>query len=635
MSSRDVATEEEGPNLDESIKALLAQWRTCVNELQQLQELADSCANKSIRGLSSLLKVQQRALDKLCQKVQIAEPGTGTGTGTGTGNGTVTLAQYWGVKSCCWDDKWSVIKKCRGLVAINKEFPRSPRMPVPPGSGWLAYKDQPLQEKPIAVDAVIDSGATWLKFVSISPKSLAYQVVAEGWESEPESGDEDEEDDDKDGSEGLGNTEFADNIKKIVLAARWNHCRHIHLVLPSLREPHSEAVERMLTYVRTKIGAPDVRITISCAGSSLLQDRPPPLQDALTALVGGRDALVADDCGRITETVNLDPSVLVSLVTDLHHGPIDLQPLSQQKVITKSLLDHETDNNDLVSRGDILAEVLYPALRGRKLVCTRMAVRYFRQLIKSISTRSEEVRASLILPPEAPPPLREPDSQDSEQQSGTASMSASDRRRELQKWSSVPVPEDLHLPIEIVPDVTLENIGKYFGAEELAKGRLSMVLGIANDLSPLNRSVYLHGWSNSITTLTGHRGIERQIQLSLAAHWVRGDESKYNTMPPDIWHRHIGGYLVHRDKPKDWRTIVAEVEGEGAEVPKEVIRWTNPWTTWGRGISTYGLPDTKTWEGVGHEDKTSFGRRMVTRETRGNGSTANGVEEGEEQEEYS
>ena len=32
-------------------------------------------------------------------------------------------------------------------------------------------------------------------------------------------------------------------------------------------------------------------------------------------------------------------------------------------------------------------------------------------------------------------------------------------------------------------------------------------------------------------------------------------------------------------------------------------------TTWGRGISTYGLPDTKTWEGIGHADKTKFGRR--------------------------
>ena len=593
--------------LDNSIDTLVAQWTVCIDELQRLQQASES-ASRPVRGLNSLLRVQQRALDKVVQKKQNLDSG-------------ISAAQYFGMKSCCWDDKWAVVKKSRGLVCINKDFPRSPRLPVAPGEGWLFYKDQKFQERTVIIDAVVDSGATWLKFVSISPKTLAYQVVTEGWESGDElSEDEDGESTQK--SEGLGNTEFAESIRKIILAARWNHCHHLHLLLPSLREGDSDVVDRMLEYVRGTMGGSDISITLSCAGSPFLSDPPPPVDEALVALVDERDPLVGDDCGQITETANLDPSALVALVTDLHHGPVDLQPLAQQKIITRSVLDHETDNNELVSRQDILANVLYPALRGHKLVTTQFAAKYFRQLIDAISTHSEEVRASLILP-----------------SSANANMSAAEIRQELQKWTNVPIPKDLDLPIEIVDDVTLEHVDDLISSSKLPP----IAAGVAKDLSRLNRSVYMYGWANDITTVTGHRGIERQIQLSLATHYftaatTRPDEN--NERPPDVWHRHLGGYLIHRDKPKDWRVTVSEcgakdnINGDDeVEVPKEVIRWTNPWTTWGRGISTYGLPDTKTWDGVGHEEKQSYGRRMSRRERKEEEGLGVGDEDGEDGEE--
>ncbi|KAK0711910.1 hypothetical protein B0H67DRAFT_602543 [Lasiosphaeris hirsuta] len=557
----------EGAVLDHCFEALITQWGTCIEELRQLQAAASPSA--PIHGLGSLLKVQQRALDKALQKRDL---------------GLLSPANYFGTKSCCWDDKWAIVKKYRGLVSINKDFPRSPRVAVPSGAGWLAYKDRPFQEKPVAVDAVVDNGATWLKFVSITPRTLQYQVIAEGWESE---------DDDEEPGDGLGHTEFADSIRKIVLAARWNHCHHIHLLLSGLREGESEVVDKMLAYLRTKIGGDDVSITISCANSSLFTTEPPPSQTALNALLGSRDLLVGEDCRRLTQTVNLDPSALAALVTDLHHGPVALQPKSQQDIIAKSIVDHETANNELVSRQDILATVLFPALRGRKLVCTRFAASYFRQLIGAISTHSEEVRASLILPPSSsPPPSRE-------------SLLAS-----LQEWTNVPLPADLLLPIEIVDDITLADVDSLIAAQRLPP----MAAGVAADLSRLNQSIYLYGWANRVTTVMGHRGIERQIQLSLASHWTPASAGGCDERPPDIWHRHLGGYLVHRDKPKDWREMIPAEAGDEVEVPAEVIKWTYPWMTWGRGISTYGVPDTKTWDGVGHEDMLGYGRRTDRRE---------------------
>jgi len=578
---------EEQIAVDQCVEALTAQWQACIDELRQLS-VASSRA--PIQGLNNLLKVQQRALDKATQKKE---------------RGLLSPANYFGIKSCCWEDRWAVVKKSRGLVCVNKEFPRSPRVPVPPGSGWLAFKDGPFQEKSVSVDAVVDSGATWLKFISIPPKTLEYQVMAEGWESEGDD-DEDEEAGAREPSDGLAHTEFVDAIRKLALAARWNYCPHIHLLLPGLREGESEVVERVLDYVRTKLGGSDISVTISCANSPFLTDAPPDISAAIESLVGERDLVVGEDCRRLAPTVNLDPSALTSLVTDLHHGPNPLQPLAQQEIIARSVLDHETENNDLVSRQDILANVLFPALRGRKLVCTRFAASYFRQLISSISTSSEEARASLIIPPEGSGATRE------------------ELIEKLQKLSSTPLPSDLLLPVEIVDDIAVEEVESF-----ISDGRLPpMSLGIARDLSKLNCSVYLYGWANRLTTVTGHRGIERQIQLSLATHW-KFDEDGLNDHPPDIWHRHLGGYLIHRDKPKNWREMIPGVS-EGGPVPQEVIRWTYPWTTWGRGISTYGVPDTKTWPGVGHDEMQGYGRRMERRERAAAGDEED-AEEGEGQ----
>ncbi|KAK3933722.1 hypothetical protein QBC46DRAFT_401401 [Diplogelasinospora grovesii] len=594
-----------GLTLEECIGKLINQWKGCIEELQQLQRAAGVMP---VRGLNNLLRVQEKALERVIQKHQQQTKEADASSSSSSALGSlptkaISPAQYFGMKSCCWDDRWSIVKKCRGLVYINKDFPRSPRLPVPPGSGWLAYKDQPFQEKPIAVDAVVDGGATWLKFIAISPKTLEYQIVTEGWESEDDEGDQGSQADNEDRDSGLGNTEFADMIHKIILAARWNHCRYLHLALPGLREGESESIDRMLNYIRRmglaqragKLpGHGDVSITVSCANSALLTDPgPPSLEIAISNLVSDRNVqLVGSDCKTITSTANLDPSALVALVSDLHHGPVPLQPPEQQQIIAKSYQEHETtESNELEAREDILANVLYPALRSRELVCTRFAARYFRQVVDAIATHSEEVRAALIL---------------------SSDKSAEEIRRELQKWSAVPLPEDLRLPVRIVDDVEMDNVQTL-----VQEGTLpSMALGVARDLSRLNRSVYFYGWANRITTITGHRGIERQIHLSLATHWApdSGDET-----PPDMWHRHIGGYLAHRDKPKDWRGMLPDAAGK---VPDELIRWTKPWTTWGRGISTYGLPDTKTWDGVGHADCQSYGRRLNMREERAQQPTA-------------
>jgi hypothetical protein len=546
---------------DGAVECLVTQWHVCIDELRQLQEATP--ASSPIHGLSNLLRAQQQTLDKMLQR---------------RAAGKLSHDNYTAFKSVCWYDRWALVKKCHDLIYVdNVSFPRSPRAPVIPGVGWIRYKNGPFQERPVVIDAVIDSGATWLKFMSISTRTLEFQVLSDGTES-----------DDEATGNLSGHSMFVETIIKIVNAARWNHCPHVHLVLPRLVEGESDVVDKVLSAVRNMTDGQGVKITISCANSKFMTSNVPELCAAIPALVGGRELSVGDDCRRLTPVVNLDPTVLTSLVSDLHHGPIPLQPQAQQELIayTQSALhsDDDVEESGQVPRNEILAKVLLPALRGRKLVCTKFAAKYFRQLIGAISTSSEEFRASLILPPEG------------------AEKTHNELVAELQKWSNVTIPHDLLLPIEIIDDITVENVERLVSSKKLPP----MALEVARDLSPLNRSIYLYGWANRVTTVTGHRGINRQVQLSVARHWKLGPDDR----PPDVWHRLLSGSLFLREKPKNWRDLIP---GSGGEVPPELMRWTLPWTTWGRGIDANGVPDTKTWPGVGHEEMLSYGRKTERR----------------------
>lgn len=547
--------------LDGAVESLVTQWHACIDELRQLQEATP--ASSPIHGLPNLLKAQQQTLDKMLHR---------------RATDKLSRDNYTAFKSVCWYDRWALIKKCHDLIYVdNVSFPRSPRAPVIPGAGWIRYKNGRFQERPVVIDAVVDNGATWLKFMSISTRTLEFQVLSDGTDSDDE--------------EGISSSHsiFVETIIKIVNAARWNHCPHVHLVLPRLMEGESDVVDKVLRAVRNMTDGQAVKITVSCANSKFMTSKVPELSAAIPALVEGRELFVVEDCRRLTPVVNLDPSALTSLVSDLHHGPVPLQPQAQQELLvyTQSALhsDNDVEETGQVPRSEILARVLLPALRGRKLVCTRFAAKYFRKLIGAISTRSEEFRASLILPPEG------------------SAKTHDELVAELQRWSNVAIPDDLLLPIEIVDDITTENVESLVSSTKLPP----MALEVARDLSPLNRSIYLYGWANRATTVTGHRGINRQVQLSVATNWKAGLDDR----PPDVWHRLLSGSLFLREKPKHWRDLIGVAAG--GEVPPELMRWTLPWTTWGRGIDANGVPDTKTWPGVGHEEMLGYGRKTERR----------------------
>jgi hypothetical protein len=73
--------------------------------------------------------------------------------------GLLSPHNYSGLGSASWAVKWSVVKKYRGLMCIDKAFQRSPRVPldqVAKGSEGLNWDTITFQQTKVVVDAVVD-----------------------------------------------------------------------------------------------------------------------------------------------------------------------------------------------------------------------------------------------------------------------------------------------------------------------------------------------------------------------------------------------------------------------------------------------------------------------------------------------
>ncbi|KAH8899104.1 hypothetical protein GQ53DRAFT_742188 [Thozetella sp. PMI_491] len=573
------STEQNTPPRDTAdtspIDLFLGQWKTCIEELERLEQRASELS-VPVYNLGPLVKSQRSSVERMAKK--LAQDTISEGL-TAEQWREAALTRVMNLDTTTWRSTWPLVKKYEGLLHINKKFLRGPRHPVQPPLDWQSLIKQRPREEPVVFDAIVEHGYTWMKIIHSGHQALLKQINRARWEmgSDESDGEGDGSEDDSD--EILGSTDFFHSVRRYIQGARWNHCRRLHFLLVNIRQGESKEIDKLLNMIRNMSDS-NLEIEVRCSNDPFVTDPAPPLEEAIDRLLlRTQKAAMEEDYRLVTRgEANLDPSVLFSLVSDLLHGPVPLQPEGQRAVITKAR-ELQQDGIERKGKGweDTLVASLYPTLAGRRLVCTRAAAAYFWGVIGAIATDSEEQRGALALP-----------------RDGEPVRSSEELRAEFQRWSNVPLPGDVQLPIEIVDDVRLPDIDALVAVGQLPP----MAASVARDVSPLNRSIYCYGWAHRMTTVSSHRGIPRQIELSIARHW--GPEDAYG---PDIWTKNLQGYLVHREKPTEWREMMPD-----GEIPAEVRRWTNDWDTWGRGISSYGLPDSKTWEGVGHPEVQRFGR---------------------------
>ncbi|KAJ4422028.1 hypothetical protein N0V82_003324 [Gnomoniopsis sp. IMI 355080] len=390
---------------------------------------------------------------------------------------------------------WDGIKRTHGLLAFRRRFSGS--------KGKLGP----------TIDAVVENGVEWFKVLTVTEKKLHIQMAEEGWHPDDSSDDEcDESEDEESGIQIIKIT------NQLVKAARANRCNtripRIRLVLPNLVLGRDKAIDKLLESVRavgiSKQEEGDVEILIDCANSTFLERPIPPLEQVFENMF--RDT--AQD--RLTSTLNLELTIILSLVSDIAHGEV-----AAEEWYSRQTLSHIED--ELHAPGVRLQNV-YSALRGRRLECTQEVAREVRNIVDDLGTETTKTRTMLWFgrksitdgfdTPRSPALGTLPSYGTTESEVGSGDAERGRLVSELRKLSKYPVPDDLQLPIRIIGDDEFDHADYQALIEAGQLPPVAAQVWAKLDRS-YNRSSHLMGWLHGNTTVSANALNVRTIEATV------------------------------------------------------------------------------------------------------------------------
>ncbi|OAL46329.1 hypothetical protein IQ07DRAFT_590496 [Pyrenochaeta sp. DS3sAY3a] len=385
---------------------------------------------------------------------------------------------------------WSAAKRTSGLQSFRKYFFWN-RHTAPGGkhtiNGLSLAKGSQKKGKPAAlVDIVAEEGMQWIRVSTLSEKRLLFDLAKLGWMNDSDSDSDDDmldapannwEDDDDDDQ-----VDVVRNARELARAAKANPIRgrppKVLFVLTRIVAGKTHAVDMILDKIR-ETGA-----VIQCAN-----DIPPPvpLHTVLPQLLIDRSRALSD-------TLNIDCTILLALISDISHKPcpiLDWYPGEVRAQINEEAQEH------------LLPTHLYPAIGSHPMVCTQDAADQMNLIVETLATDLEKQRADILLA-----------------QGARANYSTEDLVAEWASISDHAVPAGFRLPIQPAT-VDLDTI---------TDGLPAVAVKVAAELGPLNKSIFLFGWRKGLTTLSANRGRARQIDSIINDHGLNDGEAG-----PHVW----------------------------------------------------------------------------------------------------
>ncbi|CAL5870719.1 uncharacterized protein PFLUO_LOCUS4959 [Penicillium psychrofluorescens] len=509
---------------------LVQQCRTIIAEIDTLQTLlARTLRNPQlveVRQLRSNVISELKMLTKLEAQVLDSQRSGGDQTQDGAGDGQldpeVEMRLFHALRSSnlpFHQAVWSIAKSsCTGLLALGKRFYWEVQKP-----GDLKGEKQPNKDKrkSVFVDIVADDGEEWVKVSTISESRLLFEMAKKGWERDSDdedvwSGSEDDgsrsrpprrtvlqnfdgdkqpdgSDDDEDDLELI---KLARDLRKAADATRvrYRHPR-IRLVLPKVEEGNVPEIDDLLDEIRKY----DIRV--ECQGR--ISDAAAAQQDLAY--------LLPQPFKKFTDTLNVDCTLLLAMVSDLSHVKnMEPQP-GMHKAIVRQL--------EVEKEQPLLPAELWPAMGALKLMCTEEAAARMREIVDTIGTDTEKIRAQIVL--------------------GDPPYDHSVREtliHQFQELSDYRVPVLWKLPIKVAEAQSVIASGK---------GQLPPVADeVAKGLSDINYSVFMYGWVTGLTTISSNRTIDKQIEATIEKN--RGGNDGLEG--PSVWICETARSLVGKDK---------------------------------------------------------------------------------------
>ena len=400
---------------------------------------------------------------------------------------------------------WEAAKASRALVLLHKRF------------YWDAKptrdSKKAAERRFALVDIVAYDGGEWIKVSTVTEHRLLFELAKAQWE-EADSSDSDDEHEtsgpnDKDPPidfvERMDLVRSADDLQR---ASQMHRIRYsnprVRIVLPKISNPPPSQLLPLFDRLRST-GA-----ILDFGSQDLPKSTPEELQKTIFP------KLLPSPHPPLTKTLNIDCTILLAMVSDLSH--------KANHPILPSYNDAIKRQIELETREHLLPSSLWPAMADRALICTSEAAQRMREIVDTIGTPDERARTELLL---------ESDDNDARPELGDALRAA------FAKLSDYPIPSTFLIPIKIVPSIDLSE----FQAAIASNKVLPIAESIADELTEINRSVFLYGWVKGFTTVSSNRAVAKWIESAIEKAGNRG-------VGPEIWLREPARSLLGKEKER-------------------------------------------------------------------------------------
>lgn len=353
---------------------------------------------------------------------------------------------------------WSAAKRSSGLQAFRKYFywDRKGRNTTKGKGGNSKGKTNAL------ADIVAEEGSKWLRVSTLSEKRLLFDLAKLGWMNDSDS-DEDMPDAGSDDSDDEDEVDIVRSARELARAAKANPIRgrppKVHVILPRIVAGKTKEVDGILHKI-CATGA-----TVHC-GSDI--PPAPSLEEALPRLLIDRSRALSD-------TLNIDCTILLALVSDISHHPCPILDWYPGEV--RAQIQEEASEK-------LLPTHLYPAIASHSMVTTAEAAEQMDLIVQTLATDNEKVRCEILL---------------AKDEYEGASLDALTKA-----WLSLSdhqLPAGFKLPIRVVPSSIDSQLPKL----------PAVANKLAVELGGLNKAIFLYGWAQGLTTLSANRGRAKQI----------------------------------------------------------------------------------------------------------------------------
>ena len=503
--------------LEASLNPLLVRAQTLLDEITAFESLFHSAKiDVDIRVFKREVCGEERTLECLAVTLRtgrgesveepINTPKIQTKPSERKTKGSLCVANRVDSSNLSWyETLWATAKRQSGVAGIlrsihtfaSREAASRPESEERHRLEHTDRNDRQLREN-LVVDIIADGGLEWIKVSTITPKRLLYEIAREGWngyDSDSEVGSDAASDEQSKGSHDGSNFALVRLAQDMRIAARAVRVRYQHpkirFILPNIEEGVAEEVDAMLAGIRA------TGSIVDCSGTAYTNQAGGNMSPTSHGAGDLRMMLpLIHSCGpRLTSTLNIDCTILLSLISDISHIlKEDLVPAPAGRYCNEVLKQLEAD-----ARSPLLPNELYPKLGNRELVCTTEAARRMREIVETMGTHSERKRANIFFG-EGPTP---------NWSSGQDLLSA------LRECSAHAVPNSLKLPINVVDYDVDAVLSGSISPKHLPVPIARNVINNKLHLSNVNKSMFLYGWDAGIVTVTGNRAATTQIERAI------------------------------------------------------------------------------------------------------------------------